>query len=586
MRWEKIDKNDYLLAFLVWFATFTVYFLTLGVSIGFEDFAEFQTAAYVLGVPHAPGYPLIVLWGKLFTFLPFGSIAYRVNLSNAVISSAACSFLFIMLRKFTFQKVLSLSLAIAFGLTTTYWSQSVMVEVYTMAVLFFLIMFYYVQNWKSTEQLKDIYLFAFFSGLGVTAHYTNALNFIVLLFYLLYKDRFTKIPFKNWCIAAIFFFCGLLPFIYLPIASSFNPIINVGETSNLTNFINHLMRKHFDTLEFATKVTYYDKLMFVKYLMMQLWSEFYIGVAFALVGLLYLWKKDKEFFLISLFLFFVNSFIILFTLQYPAKPKYVFNIRVYYFCAFAIFTIWIAFFINFLYEKIQTNTHTKISKNLRRGILSLLYLLVLVYPLFLLAINYNTNDRSKYYVAYNYAKDILSSLEKNAILFTSITTEIEFPIAYLVGIEKYRPDITVYSQTGMIFENIYRTTTENSDNEIQEAIKRVEWALIRKGERPIYYDDSTAELPPGYKVLLYGLVYKVVPQDNPSLPDLNIWENFTLPNKEISSNTQNYDFLTKNVLCRYLSYRGYSYQLNKMIEEAIQNTQKLLKSCQIMTYHT
>lgn len=581
MRWEKIEKIDYLFSFFVWLVTFTVYFLTLGVSIGFEDFAEFQTAAYVMGVPHAPGYPLIVIWGKLFTYLPFGSIAYRVNLSNAVISAAACSVLFVLLRKFSFQRIVSIILAISFGFTATYWSQSVMVEVYTMAVLFFLTMLYFVRNWKQTEELKDIYLFAFFSGLGVTAHYTNALNFLVLLSYLLYKDRFTKIPFKHWCIAALFFFCGLLPFAYLPIASSFDPIINVGETDNFKNFIYHLMRKKFNQMEFGQIITYQDKFMFVKYFFKQLWNEFNIGVIFALGGLSYLWKKSKEFFILSSILFIVNSFVILFTLQFPARAHYEFNVRVYYFCAFVIFTLWIGLFVQYIFENIKN--FFQIPKNLKQGLLSISYILIVIYPIYLLYTNYEKNDRSDYYIAYNHAKDILLSLEKNSVLFTFLTIETEFPLAYVHGIERQRSDVTIISRTGMIYDNIYEISLEHSKEKKEELRKIVEWDLIRKGERPVYYDDLTfVKLPPGYKGILKGLVYKIVPIDSPELPSLEIWKKYSQPNNKILKELKNYGFITRNVLCRYTSNQGYSYQQNGMVQKAIKYYNKAI---QILPYN-
>src|SRR5438045_9307008 len=50
--------------------------------------------AAVLGVPHPTGYPLYVLLGKLFTLLPVGDVAYRVNLSSAVYMAGAVGVLY------------------------------------------------------------------------------------------------------------------------------------------------------------------------------------------------------------------------------------------------------------------------------------------------------------------------------------------------------------------------------------------------------------------------------------------------------------------------------------------------------------
>ena len=66
-----------------------LYMLTLAPSVMPGDYAEFQFSAAILGVPHPTGYSLYILLGKLFTLLPFGDVAYRVNLSSAVYMAAA-----------------------------------------------------------------------------------------------------------------------------------------------------------------------------------------------------------------------------------------------------------------------------------------------------------------------------------------------------------------------------------------------------------------------------------------------------------------------------------------------------------------
>ena len=50
----------------------------------FGDSAELATAAALWGVPHPPGYPLLTAIGHAFTFLPFGSLDWRLHLTSAV----------------------------------------------------------------------------------------------------------------------------------------------------------------------------------------------------------------------------------------------------------------------------------------------------------------------------------------------------------------------------------------------------------------------------------------------------------------------------------------------------------------------
>src|SRR5438552_3064533 len=71
-----------------------LYVRTLAPSVLPGDYAEFQMCAAILGVPHPTGYPLYILLGKLFTLLPVGDVAYRVNLSSAVYMAGAAGMLF------------------------------------------------------------------------------------------------------------------------------------------------------------------------------------------------------------------------------------------------------------------------------------------------------------------------------------------------------------------------------------------------------------------------------------------------------------------------------------------------------------
>lgn len=75
-------------------ASFTVllaYLLTLPPTVTGEDSGELISAAYVLGIPHLPGYPLWTLLTHAFTYIHIGSVAYRVALFSAVCGAATAS---------------------------------------------------------------------------------------------------------------------------------------------------------------------------------------------------------------------------------------------------------------------------------------------------------------------------------------------------------------------------------------------------------------------------------------------------------------------------------------------------------------
>ena len=71
-------------------AVFTLYLVTLAPGVVGGDAGEHQFSAPLLGIPHATGYPLYLLLGKLWTLLmPFGSMAWRMNLLSAVYGALA-----------------------------------------------------------------------------------------------------------------------------------------------------------------------------------------------------------------------------------------------------------------------------------------------------------------------------------------------------------------------------------------------------------------------------------------------------------------------------------------------------------------
>src|SRR3989304_9859212 len=90
---------DRLLAVVIFCASFTVYLLTLAPTIYIEDAAEFAAAVPTLGITHPSGFPLYMLLGKLFTILvPFGNMAFRVNLFSAATTSFALAVFYYALR--------------------------------------------------------------------------------------------------------------------------------------------------------------------------------------------------------------------------------------------------------------------------------------------------------------------------------------------------------------------------------------------------------------------------------------------------------------------------------------------------------
>src|SRR5215213_7667172 len=115
---------------------------------GLRDSAVLQTKAYVLGIPDYTGYPTYVMLGKLFTFLPVGDVAYRVNLASAVYAALAVVLVYLVGVQLTGRRIAAAAGAIAFAVSGLFWSQAIVAEVYTLNALFVALILFVLLLWR------------------------------------------------------------------------------------------------------------------------------------------------------------------------------------------------------------------------------------------------------------------------------------------------------------------------------------------------------------------------------------------------------------------------------------------------------
>jgi len=114
------------LSVLAFLAPLIVYIRTLAPAVYPFDSAELATASHVLGIIHAPGYPLYLILGKLFSLLPIGNVAYRMNLMSAVFGAATSVTTFLVLVELTRRRFISLAGTFALAFSYYFWQEAVM----------------------------------------------------------------------------------------------------------------------------------------------------------------------------------------------------------------------------------------------------------------------------------------------------------------------------------------------------------------------------------------------------------------------------------------------------------------------------
>src|SRR5262245_54404445 len=112
---------------------FGVYVRTLAPGlVGILDTPMFQFIGRVLGVAHNPGYPLYVFLTFPFSYLPIGSLAYRINLFSALLGAIAVSLTYLVARRLDCRRPIALMAALGLAFGAVFWSQAVIAEVYTL----------------------------------------------------------------------------------------------------------------------------------------------------------------------------------------------------------------------------------------------------------------------------------------------------------------------------------------------------------------------------------------------------------------------------------------------------------------------
>src|SRR5918995_4220236 len=120
------------------------------------DSPMLQTEVSVLGVGHPTGYPTYMMLTHLFTYLPLGDPAYRVNLASAVYGVAAVLVVYLAGLLLARRAVAAAVGALAFGLSGAFWGQAVIAEVYTLEALLVSLVILFALFWR--DRREDRYL--------------------------------------------------------------------------------------------------------------------------------------------------------------------------------------------------------------------------------------------------------------------------------------------------------------------------------------------------------------------------------------------------------------------------------------------
>lgn len=434
------DRNPAIALFAF---TFLIYAFTSAHSVTFEDSGLFISAVRTLGLPQPPGYPVYMLLGHLFSYLPFGSMAYRIHLLSNLCGAGAVLFLFLSLRKMRFALPVALTCAAALGLSDTFWSQSIVAEVYPLHILIYSALFYLTLRVVENPSRKNLLIFGGVYGIGLANHWPllglGTPLFIVFAYRQLkpiIRESYIWIPF-SCAVAGVFYLFMMWRSQQDPAISFLGPINNLGD---LAAYIN---RSYYRSIEAKWATAFLEKIMF---LFDQIYAIFcrewlIFGGVLAVAGIVGARRRFDWLHLAGIAFVILSTPIILpFILQFDFNFLNQNVIKVFHLVGLFASCLIFAAGMEFL-----------LTKQPFQRVVGIVVVLLMIAGLW----NYNKNDLRRDHFAEDYARlilDIIPKRETSTALIAGTDADVG-PLSYVRYGLGERTDLRLFTQSGVFFEN-------------------------------------------------------------------------------------------------------------------------------------
>ncbi len=470
-------KRDRLYRFIIYglsfMVSFFIYLKTMNPSSFAYDTTWFHIQIPQLAVGQPTGFPLAFLLGKLFTYLPFATIAYRLNLFS-VFFGAATVMIFVMIVSNLLKKEYYIAFisTLFFCLFKVFWLQTNRFEVYTLHTFLTGLIILFGIYWTNTKKDKFLYLYYLFIGLSLTNHPLSIFLAPVLIAFPIIIDHKAVFKLKKVIIIIMLILAPLLLYLYIPIRS----LQGYGKIKTVHQFFHYITGMQWKQQFGFRSVAVLKKQALGYYNLIN--QDFNIAAALlALFGFVMLALKKWKHFLLVLFLIILNL-IPIFLYEDVPNDFYIVSVITFLILPFAFGVYYIKEAIQKIFQKFGNKKLKKPykdknqNKNKKRledkggtglkpgsfklNFTAILFSAILFFPVNTFALNFAAVDKSHDTKIYDYWKSVESGLENNSILFSSSkSTNV---LTYLL---LYESDKNIKIESGLSYEKMLLAIKEN-----------------------------------------------------------------------------------------------------------------------------
>ena len=532
---------------------YLLFLRTTAPTISAADSGELISVAWLLGVAHQPGYPLFSLLGKTFaTLVPFGGVAFRMNLLSACLGAGTCLILAVtMIRHLRVNTFMAAVITLLMATSRPFWGIAIITEVYALNIFLLSLLAMVLLN-QTFSIRKKLLSAGFIWGLSLTAHPTSILLVPALAVIPLGKSR--RFSSRDSILAILCFFLGLSAFLYLPLRAIQHTEINWGLTYNVHNFLIHTCKKFaVNVFETAPWKTPKSPTMVFKTLGLSIWALIVASpfpvIILASIALIRRWRLNWRAALPWLLAIVPPFGAIAFSFDFHKEAVIIDYGSKFFLPVFLLMTLL---------------TAEVLAK--RRYFRQVALLILLVCSVL---INGSYCNLRTFNIYYDYGKNIFKSLPHHAAIFLDGDHQV-FTTAFLRLVHGFRPDVTLIDQKGNMFQYFYDRgkLTIKSRNESEAA-------FIAAADRPVFY--SERHIPfyvQGYRLEQEGIIFRTLKTtDQPRANRGNITLRYQM---RLPANLNRIDCVTRILLARYLTFLGNYHTSTDSIDKARQYHLKCL----------
>ncbi|MCX8094388.1 MAG: DUF2723 domain-containing protein [Candidatus Goldbacteria bacterium] len=460
---------------------FYIYLSTMHPVFKTNDSPETTVACVTLGIGHPPGYPIFVILGKIFSYIPIGNYAFRINIFSSVFSLIILLVIYNILKilyiKFFnngYPFILFLLMLLIMAFSYIFWDQAIEAKggIYMLNLLFLSLLIFYSIKLFYGFNIRYLYILYFIFSLSLSNHWPSMiiLSLVFLFFLLKYKNRLKPV---NYLFILFLLLMGITPYLFLVIRASSNALLNWGDPKNLNNLLWVILRKAYVyPIEPSLKVYLYQ---IKEYLVFTFIQSNFIFWIFSIIGSYFLYKKNRNIFIFLISIYFIIIFFVVFYNRTKQDVLYLMDI----FLMPSIYILILLSFFGILF------IYNKLNSTIKKHIF-LFLIIILIMIMFI--INYKFNNKRNDYFSYDYGNAILNTIDENGVYIGDGDDNL-MPVYYLQELMHKRKDIKFFTASFLIFQwgiDYYLKKYGNYDFKPYDTINNIEKILKKEINNNIY----------------------------------------------------------------------------------------------------